>query len=510
MHSHIPHNLDSDRLHSRRGIETAQTTRRRSGAVLATVAVTLPVLVGVVGLVIDTSILLATHRNLQSVADAAATSAAMAIYQGGNAAAATSAATVSVQSDNALANATVTVNTPPAAGQYAGVAGYVEVTVTQQASTYFIQILGASSLQTVSATSVSGAQPSTAGAAVVLLDPSPPGITVNLAPVAPLSLTLPPLLGGLQVLGLGPLIVNGAVLDNNQNGGVDQNGNPAGVGPAPPYAASCTPLISLTAVQASNIRVVGGVDNPNNFGSLTPGQSSPLKCNMLPVPDPFSSLPVPTTAVDPNNVVATNYGGVQVISLPLLGTTTLNPGVYDWIEVVSGTVVFKPGVYIIRNVNPLTQIALSVVAGQVQANGVMFYVTNSTNYSATSGAPDSGDGTTSPPGGSLGTLLPSVVIASLLGSSYSGLNDPTSPFNGMLFFQRRIDRRPIVLADETLILGGSLSGTVYAKYGQLIFAANGTYNLQLVAGSMLFLNVLECTLQPSNLMAPAQDVYLVQ
>jgi hypothetical protein len=80
----------------------------------------------------------------------------------------------------------------------------------------------------------------------------------------------------------------------------------------------------------------------------------------------------------------------------------------------------------------------------------------------------------------------------------------------MLFFQRRIDRRPIVLADETLILGGSLSGTVYAKYGQLIFAANGTYNLQLVAGSMLFLNVLECTLQPSNLMAPAQDVYLVQ
>lgn len=509
MPPHVPRNLGSNRLRLWRSAQTSRRTHRRSGAVLATVAVALPVMIGVVGLVIDTSILLATHRNLQSVADSAATSAAMAIYQGGNAASATSAATVAVQSDNALANATITVNAPPTSGQYAGVAGYVEVTVTQQASTYFVQILGASSLQTVSATSVSGAQPATAGAAVVLLDPNPPGITVNLAPV-PVSLTLPPVLGGLQVLGLGPLIVNGAILDNNQNGGVDQNGNPAGNGPAPPYAASCTPLVSLTDVQASNIRVVGGVDNANNFKSLSGGGPSPLKCNMLPVPDPFSSLPAPSTAVDPNNVSATNYGGMQIVALPLLGTTTLNPGVYDWIEVVSGTVIFKPGVYIIRNVNPLTQIALSVLAGQVKANGVMFYITNSTNYSATSGSPDSGNSSASPGGASLGTLLPSVVIASLLGSSYSGLNDPTSPFNGLLIYQNRTDRRPIVLADETLILGGSLSGTVYAKYGQLIFAANGTYNLQLVAGSMLFLNVLECNIQPSTLMAPAQDVYLVQ
>ncbi len=46
-------------------------------------AITLPLLVGIAGLVLDTSILFASHRNLQSAADAAATAAAMTIYQGG-------------------------------------------------------------------------------------------------------------------------------------------------------------------------------------------------------------------------------------------------------------------------------------------------------------------------------------------------------------------------------------------------------------------------------------------
>jgi Putative Flp pilus-assembly TadE/G-like len=477
--------------------------------VLVILAITLPLLIGIAGLVLDTSILFAAHRNLQSAADAAATSAAMTIYQGGTVAAANAAATTAVQSDNTLSDATVAVNIPPMSGPYAGSAGYTQVVLSRKASTFLIQVLSGSSTQTIQATATAGAQASTAGGAICLLDPNPPGITVNLAPVAPLALTLPPLLGGLQVLGLGQLQVNGAVLDNNQWGGLDQNGNPAGSGPAPPCAASCTPLIALTNVAAKDIRVVGGVDNPHNFGSITAGQPTPLRCNALPVPDPYRSVPAPTTAADPVNVVNTQYGGVTVIGLPLLPAKTFNPGVYDWIEIVSGSVTFNPGVYIIRGVNPITQVALNVVAGTVTANGVMFYITNTTNYSPASGAPDSGDGNAVPPAGAP-NLIPSVVIASLLGSNYSGLNDPSSPFNGMLIYQRRIDRRPIVLADETLILGGNLGGTVYAKYGQAIFAAAGTFNLRFATGSMLCLNVLQCTLNPTQFMPPAMDVYLVQ
>jgi len=494
---------------------TAQTAgrpaRNRKANVLVTLAIVLPVIVGFAGLVLDTSILMAERRNIQSVADAAATAAAMSIYQGGTVAAATAQATTCVQTDNGLSDATVAVNTPPTSGPYAGNSSYVEVTVTRQSQTFFIQLLGAASVQQVDAVSVAGAQASTAGAAVVMLDPNPPGITVNLAPVAPLSLSLPPILGGLQVLGLGQVQVNGAVLDNNQWGGVDQNGNPAGSKPGPPYAASCTPLLALTSLAANDIRVVGGVDNPHYYGSITRGKPSPLRCNALPVPDPYSSLPAPTVAADSKNVAATNYGGVTVLSLPLLSPpTVLKPGVYDWIQVVSGAVVFNPGVYIIRGVNPITQVGLNVIAGTVTANGVMFYITNSTTYSATSGAPDNADGNTVAPSGSLGNLVPGVVIASLLGSSYSPLSDSSSPFNGLLVYQRRVDRRPILFADEALILGGSLQGSVYAKYGQVIFAANGTYNMRFVAGSMLFLNVLQTSLSPSQLLPPAMDVYLVQ
>ncbi len=257
--------------------------------------------------------------------------------------------------------------------------------------------------------------------------------------------------------------------------------------------------------------MAGGVDNPRYYSSTVAGKSSPLRANALPVPDPYSSLPAPTTAIDGKNVVATNRGGVQVISLPLLlPPTVLNPGVYDWISIVSGSVVFNPGVYVIRSVNPITHVALNVVAGNVTANGVMFYITDTASYSAATGSPDNGDGNAVAPAQGLGTLIPSVVIASLLGSSYAPLNDASSPFNGLLIYQRRLDRRPIVIADETLLLGGTLKGTIYAKYAEVIFAASGTYDLRLVSGSQLFLNVLQCTLSPSQLLPPAQDVYLVQ
>lgn len=412
--------------------------RRRNGHALTILAIVLPVLVGITGLVLDTAVLMADRRNLQHVADAAATAAAMTIYQGGTVAEAAAQAKTCVQADNNLPSATVTLNSPPTSGLYAGNSSFVEVVVKRAAQTYFIQALGSASMTQLEACAVAGSAAATAGAAIVALDPNPPGITVDLAPVAPLSLSLPPLLGGIQVLGLGQLRVNGAVLDNNQWGGVDEGGNAAGAGPSPPYALSCTPLIGLTNLAAQDIRVAGGVDNPRYYSSTVAGKSSPLRANALPVPDPYSSLPAPTTAIDGKNVVATNRGGVQVISLPLLlPPTVLNPGVYDWISIVSGSVVFNPGVYVIRSVNPITHVALNVVAGNVTANGVMFYITDTASYSAATGSPDNGDGNAVAPAQGLGTLIPSVVIASLLGSSYAPLNDASSPFNGL-------DRKSVV------------------------------------------------------------------
>ena len=175
-----------------------------------------------------------------------------------------------------------------------------------------------------------------------MLDPTPPPLSV--AAVQPSLPSYPALLGGLEILGLGTVIVNCAVLVNNTWGGVDQNGNPAGTGSGPPYGISCTPLLQLTQLNAVDIRVSGGEsDNPTNYGSFTAGAKSPLRANQLGVPDPFETLPVPTTATDPINVNTTLRGGVQVVSLPLISRspTVLQPGVYDWIEIDSGQAVFQ-------------------------------------------------------------------------------------------------------------------------------------------------------------------------
>ena len=390
-------------------------------------------------------------------------------------------------------------NIPPLTGPHAGNSTYVEVLVSQQTNTNLIQVLGGSSLQTVEVRSVAGTEASTYGGAIDLLDPDPPGITLNLSPLVSLSVSLPPLeLGGLEVLGLGQLSVDGAILDNNQWGGVDQNGNPAGNGLGPPYGAACTPLLPLTNLVARDIRVVGGVDNPKYYGNFVSGQPSPLRCNKLPVPDPYANLPAPTVSSDPANVDPTDRGGVNVVSLPLGLPVVLNPGVYEWIQVTAGTVVFNPGVYIIRNVNPLTQISLAVIAGQVKANGVMFYITNSTSYSATSGESRLGRRELGSASRLLGRGLAQRGHRLFVEKHLLPINTSSSPFNGLLVYQRRLDRRPIVFADETLILGGTLSGSVYAKYAQIIFAANGTFDMSFVAGSMCFANILQCTIAPRN------------
>jgi len=495
-----------------RHVASRRGRARRSGKILVMLAILLPVLCGFAGLVLDSSLLMADFRNLQHASDAAATEAATTLFNGGSSADATAAAIGCVQNENGFAAANVVVNIPPSTGPYAGSPNYVEVIASEQKSTYFVQVFGSLAPSVIQVRSVAGFQASTAASAVDVLEADPPGPIANLSPYVSLSESLPALqLGGLEVLGLGQLQVNGAVLDNNQWGGVDQNGNQVGQSAGPPYGAACMPLISLTSLLARNIRVVGGVDNQANYGNFTAGQPSPLRCNQLPVPDPFANLPAPTVAVDPVNVSATTYGGVQVASVPLIGApTVLNPGVYDWIQVVSGSAVFNPGVYIIRSVNPQTNLSLQVVAGTVTANGVMFYITTTTTYTPLSGAPDSSDGNTVPPAPGAMQLIPSVVIASLAGSSYRALNDPASPFNNLLIYQRRVDRRPIVLADQQLLLAGTLQGTVYGKYSQIVFAANGSFDMSLVGGSIRFANILQTVLAPTQPLPPAQDVYLVQ
>jgi len=147
----------------------------------------------------------------------------------------------------------------------------------------------------------------------------------------------------------------------------------------------------------------------------------------------------------------------------------------------------------------------------VTAEGAMFYITNSASYTPLTGLPDANDGLAAPAAPGVGTLVPSVVLnLSLLGSRYSPLDDPASPFHGLTIYQRRADRRPIVLADPALLGAGAFSGGVYAKWGHVIFAGSGSYDATLVTGTLRIVAAGNIALNPTSPLPPAQDVFLVE
>jgi hypothetical protein len=142
----------------------------------------------------------------------------------------------------------------------------------------------------------------------------------------------------------------------------------------------------------------------------------------------------------------------------------------------------------------------------------MFFITDSASFSAANGSPDAGENSNAAPSNPVSSLVPSTLIVSLLsGGSITGLSDPTSPFNGMLIYQRRMDRRPIIIEAQQLLGGGAISGTVYSKWGHTIFLGGaGSYDLRFVTGTMRVLTVTDTTLAPTSLFPPAQDVFLLE
>jgi hypothetical protein len=80
----------------------------------------------------------------------------------------------------------------------------------------------------------------------------------------------------------------------------------------------------------------------------------------------------------------------------------------------------------------------------------------------------------------------------------------------MLIYQRRNDFRPIVVIHQSILPGSSLAGTIYARYGHVVFAGSGTYDVRIVAGSGRLVNLLGMTLAPTTLLPPAEDVFLVE
>jgi hypothetical protein len=396
-------------------------------------ALLLPVLLGMLGLVLDGGLLMAAHRQARNAADAAAMAAALDKLRGASNAMALATANQYMTVYNNLPDAPplvpgVSFNIPPKAGPYAGNAQYVEVIVTVPVKTLVIQVLGISSDQTVTARAVAGYEAVPAGEGIITLDP-------NAGP-------------GLQVSG-GALIVNGRVQVNAQ-------------ATTSPFGA----LVSST-LRANTINVVGGVNTPANFQNIPPLTANPLTAGALPESDPLLRLPTPSTA---NGVDATDRGSVNISS----GTVTLDPGVYSSLQITGGTVTLNPGIYVLKG-GGMTISGSANVTG----SGVMFYNTGS-DYLPSIGLPDLFDGS------ALGTDTVATfggVTINAANVNLQPLNIAGNPFNGMLLYQRRWNTQDMNIQGNA----GSdfnLGGTVYASWGRLSLTGKGQFNNQFIVRSM--------------------------
>lgn len=497
-------------------MNTIHSSTRRQGKVLVLMAIILPTLFTFLLLVLDGSNVTHHFRDAQQIADTAALSGADEIYLGSSSTTVENLAR-EFATKNLPANSTTTIETysPPITGPFAGSSEHVEVVLRGTVQNSFGSDQLGNNQTGITVRAVAGVKQVTDESAIIVLDENPPPFA--LTPVLPIIPSLPALVGGLEVLGVGHVTVDGAVLVNTDWGGYDEHGELVGESSAPPWGIACMPVLPLSKLRATDIRTVGGVDRLANYSKVGGGGAEVvLQANRRPVPDPFRALPVPTVSADGANVKADFYGGRTIVGVPLIGPpVTLQPGVYEWITILAGRVHFEPGVYIIRNKDPLTQISLTMIAGEVQAEGVMFYITNNASYSPNSGAPDSLDIETRPDAGGLLAdvvgLVPSTVInIGLLGSTITPIQDTSSPFHGFAFYQRRHDRRPMVFVQEDLLGNGMLAGNIYSKWGHVILAGKGMFDARFVVGTMRLIALLDIEIEPSITLPPAHDVYLAE
>jgi len=123
--------------------------------VIVMFSVLLVALIGIMGLVIDTGFMLASHRQVQNAADAAALAAAVERINGFSESKAEIEAAKFVTDYNGLTTAIGPfLNFPPTQGAYTGDDGAVEAIVTIPMKTFFIHILGGPQNNTISARAV--------------------------------------------------------------------------------------------------------------------------------------------------------------------------------------------------------------------------------------------------------------------------------------------------------------------------------------------------------------------
>lgn len=441
----------------------------RRGTVLVVTAIGAAAMVGMLLLIVETGMIMDTRRRAQNAIDSAALAAAQSLVRQQSSTSATAEAQLFIQQYNNLSGGTVSLQMPPATGPYAGRYGYCEAVIQMHSTNTLFSSFSGSLAPAVNARAVAGYRSVSSPEMIIALDK-------RYSP-------------GLNCVGNGQLQIDGGVITNSQGWGVDEYG--ASVpGAINGYGGN---IGSNGTFRGRSFRIGGGVNNPAGFLPWIAGGDQPLRCRVPLVPDPLINLPTPTisTGVDP-----ANRGRVQISSTGYTGT--LQPGIYSEINISGGNVTFQPGIYVI------TGGELKITGGNVVANGVMFYITLR-DYNPSTGLPDSADGESLPPTNN--AQRGGITVTS--SATLRALNNPTSPFHGMLFYLRRINDSAVTVAGNAT--SGQVVGTIYSKWSQLTLTGQGVFNTQFVIGNVKWSGNGDMLLSPSGYeFAKAGLVYLVE
>ena len=274
------------RLVEKSGKQTEGFARDESGTIIASLAILMPILLGMAGLGVDIGNWYNGKRQAQAAADAAARAGALELVRNGS-----ESVILTAAKEDALAygfgNGDIDINMPPLAGPFMGDGYAVEAVIQHHPKTYFAQALFNLDV-TVEARAV--AKAIEMDTCVWALEESDTGITIN---------------------GTADVVLDcGIFANSNSDLAIDQVGS------------SC--------VTASSIRVVGG-----HAGTCL----DPEPLTSYPYPDPLADLAEPI-------VGGCDYNGKILVN----SDATLDPGVYcKGIDVVGGAhVTFNPGEYVFK------------------------------------------------------------------------------------------------------------------------------------------------------------------
>jgi Flp pilus assembly protein TadG len=311
--------------------------RDERGQTIILVALSLPLLLGFVGIATDVGALFKDKRTLQTAADAAAVAGALNLNYGS--AAITAAADKAAAANGYTNGSNGVTTTVPATPQwqysnYKGVAGYVEVTITKPESTIFLSIFGHPSVP-VTARAVATTGGPGAGC-VYTLGQTGIGFDVN----GNVDLSAPKC---------------GINVDSDATNAFRVNGN--------------------VTVDVSSIGIVGGFSKNGNV-SMTPTTPS---TGIVPYSDPLSFLP----AVSCTGTTSCTVGGSTMScgnGISQNGNTPVNAtqGCYNGFSANgNANVNLAPGTYIINGPFTLngngaingTGVTLIIASGGITING---------------------------------------------------------------------------------------------------------------------------------------------